>query len=331
MLRSLNAYICFSQFKPRPIFLTMKHKLLSLLAASFVGTAAMAQMPTMDFESWSSQSGPPAYNDPQGWATVNILSNALLGSNPVTVFRESNNPHGGTYCMRITSAALTNNPAPADIPDTVGLALTGSITLFPTQGIFPGFAYTARPASISAYMRYTPSPLGDSCFFYAALTRWNGTSRDTIGVAGNIIATTVTNWTLYNMPFIYDPAFASVQPDSFVIACSATDDVFPHVNSSMFVDDISVNGWVGVNEPMALNGVSVFPNPASEFTTIRTNNPAARQAVVYDMTGREVARYTFENGEVNAAAWNFAAGVYNYTILNEEKEVLNRGKFNVSH
>lgn len=309
----------------------MKHKLLSLIAVSVIGTSAMAQLPTLDFESWTSQSGPPAYNEPQGWATVNILSNVLLGGNPVTVFRESNNPNGGMYCMRITSAALTSNPAPADIPDTVGIALTGSITLFPTQGIFPGFAYTARPANVSAYMRYTPSPLGDSCFFFAALTRWNGTSRDTIGAAGMIINTNVANWTLYNMPFIYDPAFLNVQPDSFVIACSATDETYPKVNSSMFVDDISLNGWVGMNDPMVLNAVNVFPNPASAFTTIRTNNPAAREVVVFDMTGREIARYAIDNGEVNADAWKMATGVYNYTILDEKKEVLSRGKFNVSH
>ena len=233
--------------------------------------------------------------------------------------------------MRITSAALINNPAPADIPDTVGLALTGSITLFPNPGIFPGFAYSARPANISAYMRYTPSPLGDSCFFFAALTRWNGTSRDTIGAAGMIINTTVANWTLYNMPFIYDPAFQSAQPDSFVIACSATDETYPKVNSSMFVDDISLSGWVGMNDPMVLNAVNVFPNPASAFTTIRTNNPAAREVVVFDMTGREIARYAIDNGEVNADAWKMATGVYNYTILDEKKEVLSRGKFNVSH
>jgi hypothetical protein len=305
----------------------MKHKLLSLIAVSVIGTSAMAQMPTMDFETWTSQSG---YNDPQGWATVNILSNPLLGGNPVTVFRESNNPHGGTYCMRITSAALTSNPAPADIPDTVGLALTGSITLFPTQGIFPGFAYSARPANVSAYMRYTPVA-GDSCFFFAALTKWNGAGRDTIGVAGIYVAGTVANWTLYNMPFIYDPAFSSTLPDSLVIACVATNEFQPKVGSSMFVDDISLNGWVGMNDPMVLNTVNVFPNPASEFTTIRTNNPAAREVMVFDMTGREIARYSIDNGEVNADAWKMAAGVYNYTILDEKKEVLSRGKFNVSH
>ncbi|MCA6362656.1 MAG: T9SS type A sorting domain-containing protein [Bacteroidetes bacterium] len=309
----------------------MKHTLLSLFAVSVLGTSAMAQMPTMDFESWTSQAGPPAYNDPQGWATVNILSNVLLGGNPITVFRESNNPHGGTYCMRITSAALTSNPAVGQIPDTVGIALTGTITLFPTQGIFPGFAYSARPASISSYMRYAPAAAGDSCFFFAALTRWNGSGRDTIGVAGTVISTAVSNWTLYNMPFFYDPAFLNVQPDSFVIACSATDDEYPKVNSSMFVDDISLTGWVGMNDPMVLNAVNVFPNPASEFTTIRTNNPAAREVVVFDMTGREIARYAIDNGEVNADAWKMAAGVYNYTILDEKKEILSRGKFNVSH
>ncbi len=312
---------------PKP----MKNKLLSLAAATLLSTAGMAQLPTLDFESWTSQAGPPAYNDPLGWATVNILSNALLGGNPVTVFRESTNPHGGMYCMRITSAALTSNPAPADIPDTVGLALTGTITLFPTQGIFPGFAYSARPANISAYMRYTPAPSGDTCLFFAALTKWNGTSRDTIGVAGTVIGTTVSNWTLYNMPFVYNPAFAAVQPDSFVVVCSSTDDLFPKTNSSMFVDDISLNGWVGMNDPSVLNAVNVFPNPASEFTTIRTNNPAAREVVVYDMAGREIGRYTINNGEVNADAWKMAAGVYNYTIIDEKKEVLNRGKFNVTH
>lgn len=304
----------------------IKKLVILFFTASFAIKAQAQVAPTYDFEGWTPLG---SYDDPNGWVTLNALTNPLFGSNPATVFRESTNPHGGTYCMRITSVALTNNPSPADIPDTVGLAVTGSIVFTPTVAIRPGTPYTARPAQAAAYMRYAPTAVGDSGFLYFALTKWNGTSTDTIGIAGAVISTTVSNWQLYTMPFIYNPAFSNVQPDSMIVFCSATDDDFPHPGSSIYVDDITFSGWVGIDESTPLNEFAMYPNPASDFISLRVDQ-SAQELVVFNLEGREVAHYPIENGTLRVDVSTLPVGIYTCTLLNEQKLAIGRSKFTIN-
>lgn len=302
----------------------MKCNYTTILVALLLVFESYGQIqPTYNFENWVSSG---TYNDPSGWVSFNILS--IVG-NPITVFRDTVNPHGGQYCMRITSAGLISNPSPADIPDTVGFAITGSISISPSVSVRSGSPYSARPSQITSYMRYTPAVGGDSSFFFAALTKWNGTTRDTIAVAGTVITGTVANWQAYNMPFIYNPLFSNTFPDSMTIACSATDDDFPHVGSSLYVDDVTFSGWVGIEENASVATIQIFPNPASDRITAQLSN-AANKAIVYDLEGRELNQYTIIDGILRADVSTLPSGIYYCSILDERQQIIGRAKFTVN-
>lgn len=304
-------------------------KLLLTLASFGVVVAASAQIqpPNAGFENWTNAG---SYDDPNNWQTLNVLSNALLGSNPVSVFKESTNPHSGTYCCKINSVALTSNPSPGNIPDTVGAIFTGAFN-FVAQTIDFGYAYTSRPQSLSWWSRYTPAASGDTGFVVCALTHWNGTSTDTVAWGGSSIGA-ATNWTQYNSTLYYNPNLPSnTFPDTCVLLVSATDDVHLKAGSTLWVDDMAFTGWVGIDEQGAQKeNVAVFPNPATNMVNITVNNDKATRVHVYDMTGRMVGDETFINRRVKLETLNLASGMYSYMILDESNTVMNRGKFSVS-
>jgi Secretion system C-terminal sorting domain len=305
----------------------MKKIILSVVAMASLAFSAQAQT-TLDFETWVHTNGPPAYDDPQGWATFNLLSNPFLGGNPVSVFKETTNPHGGAASMRLESIALVSNPAAGQIPDTIGITLTGSISL---NGILPGYAFSSRPQYFNWYGKFSPANGVDSGFAFVFLTKWNGTSSDTIAVAGRVLGSAVPAWQGYNDPFIYNTAFNNLIPDTMVIAFSATDDVVPRPGGTLWVDDISFTGYVGIEDaPTAANEVRVFPNPATEFTNLSFTSLAAKSVVVFDIAGRQVGRYDVNNKQAKIDSYSLASGVYTYAVLDENEQIINRGKFSVA-
>jgi hypothetical protein len=306
----------------------MKKFLLLLFPAAFAISAhAQNTIPNFDMESWNNSTG--FYDEPNGWGTFNVLSQTLLGGNPVSCFKDSTNPHAGNYCARIESVALTANPASGTIPDTLGAIWTGAISFISQSATF-GYQSTVRPMTFSWWDHYTPMSAGDSGFVLVALTHWNGASTDTLAWAGSIVYNT-TSWTPYNTNFYYNPLFPNtIFPDTAVVVASATDDYFPRPGSTLWLDDLSFSGWVGVNEFAADNSVSVFPNPSSTTTNFEVNDANAFEIVVYDMTGREIKRQEIISNKVSIDSYTMAQGVYSYTILSKENSVLSRGKFSVS-
>jgi hypothetical protein len=306
----------------------MKKFLLFILPAAFAFSSnAQNTIPNYGMENWSSPSG--FYDDPNGWGTFNILSETILGGNPVSCFKDSVNPHSGNYCARIESVALTSNPASGSIPDTLGAIWTGAISLISQSATF-GYPSTVRPMTFAWWDHYTPMAAGDSGFVLCALTHWNGLSTDTLAWSGSVIYTTAT-WTQYSIPFYYNPLFPNtIFPDTAVIIASCTDDNFPRPGSKMWVDDFSFSGWVGVNEFANDNSVSVYPNPSSTTTNFEVNDANAFEIAVYDMTGREVKREKIISNKVSIDSYTLASGVYSYSILTKENEIISRGKFNIS-
>ena len=305
-------------------------KLLLLIVPATISFSINAQntIPNPGMENWTvSTSG--FYDEPNNWGTLNILGETILGGNPIQVFKENVNPHSGNFCARIESVALTSNPSSATIPDTIGYMFTGAVSLA-TQSVSFGYPSAVRPMTLSWWDRYSPMSAGDSGFVLVALTHWNGLSTDTLAWSGAIVFSEAS-WTQHNVAFYYNPLFPNtIFPDTAVIVASATDDNFPRPGSKMWVDDFSFSGWVGVNEFATDNSVSVFPNPSSTTTNFIINDNSATEIVVYDMTGREVKREFIHANNVSIDSYTLAQGVYSYSILNNAKEIVGRGKFNVS-
>lgn len=308
----------------------MKKLLLLLSSATFAfSLAAQNTIPNYGMENWVT-SGSGFYEEPVGWGTFNILGETILGGNPISCFKDSINPHSGNYCARVESVALTSNPSSATIPDTVGFIWTGSVSLASQSTTF-GYPSSVRPMTFSWWDHYTAMAAGDSGFVLVALTRWNGLSTDTLAYAGQVVYNTAS-WTQYNAPFYYNPLFPNTLfPDTAIIVASATDDAYPRPGSKLWIDDLAFSGWVGVNEFASDNSVSVYPNPSSTTTNFEVNDANAVELVVYDMTGREIKREQIVSNKVSIDSNTMAPGVYSYTILSKENEIISRGKFNVAN
>lgn len=303
-------------------------KLILLLFVTASSVCAFAQT-TMDFETWSG-------NDPQGWVSGNAIM--LLG-NPQSVFKETlaANVHGGTSSMKLVTVTLTNNPDPTSIPDPMGAAFPGVVNMSPL-GLKDGFPYTARPATASFWYKYTPVG-GDSSSCFVMLSKWNGTSRDTIAVGG-LVMMGAAAYTQGNINLIYDGAFSSVFPDSMRLYFSAT--CYTSLNcgtagSTLWVDDITFTGWNGMNEPVSSEGVTLFPNPAVDHVTISVDAlESAASVIAYDAAGKAVASASLtaptngtnnKTGKINTSA--LSSGLYSYSIIDTNGNSLRSGKFSV--
>ena len=304
---------------------------ISVVASSVIG--AMAQSPDFTFETWNNVQFSTTIQDPQGWASLNTLN--VFTATPKSVFKETTSPFGGTASAKITTVKVTGalipNPYQSGDIDTAGLLTIGQIITSPSPGIKYGYNYTWRSQTLTFQSMYTPMA-GDSAFVLATLTKWNGTSRDTIASGKYATGATTTSYSLNSITLTYDPAFATVVPDSQQIFISSS--VYNHdgakIGSTFYIDDFA---WSGYNSTDEINGtvnnVFVYPNPATNNISI-TSSIGAAIIRITDITGRLIGDYSMANNEANIQTSTFAAGIYIYSVLDQKKNVLNRGRFEIT-
>ncbi len=301
------------------------------IAALSLSVNAQAFIPNSGFESWGTTAGEDI--QPTGWVSYNVFTFSLFetsGANPTSVTQAGTpDNYQGNYSAKITTVDLVSNPSTADIPNRAGVMYTGAVA-FSSPYLFPGYASQQKPQTLTYFAKYSPVG-GDSAYCAVVLTRWNGSSRDTLAYGIDGLTGTTTSYAQRTITLTYDPTFVNDFPDSISIGFSSSSFMSPQVGSALYVDALSFTGYVGVDEINNNNGVSVYPNPSAVSTQFDVTVDNAAQVVVFDMTGREVARENF-NGKVarvNSAA--LANGSYTYTIISNEAEVVNRGQFAVAH
>jgi hypothetical protein len=310
----------------------MLKKLLSVFVTVAVATSFAQQVPNSGLETWIPQSGPPSYEDPTGWGTPNVLSNALLGGNPISVTKATSpNINAGTYAMKIVTFKYTPGFAniTAYLPnDTLGFALTGSVDAT-SPYLHPGYQETTRYAQLDFYAKYVPvgSDQG-TCAVY--LKKWTGPGAkvDTIATGAIVIASNAS-FAKLTVPLVYKKGTA---PDTAVIIFSSSF-TKPQVGSALWIDDVSFSGIVaGLNERnMLMNAIKVFPNPATDKITFAAhmNNESLSQVEVFDATGRQVEGIVVENNRTELNTNAYSEGLYMYNAYNDKKELIGIGKFNV--
>ncbi len=88
---------------------------------------------------------------------------------------------------------------------------------------------------------------------------------------------------------------------------------------------------VGIKESKVnSSSVSVYPNPASSSVTFSTAQTEAAKVMVYDITGKNVASELFEGEKTKLNVSFLNDGIYLYSILGKDNQVIHTGKFNVS-
>lgn len=293
-----------------------------LIAVAFLCADNSTAQPNGGFENWTPEF---SYENPDGWQTLNFLS-LTYPPNPLSAFKAMGiDRHSGNYALQLKTIYADNNPMAGLLGDTTGGAFTGKINLSPVTWVY-GFPFTGRPEKLDFWAKYNPVG-SDSAGILVFLKKWNGVSTDTVGL-GKIRLPQTPVYTFYQ---VYIDYYMDVIPDSAVIGFSPSYDFFTaRVNSILYVDDVQLTGWVGIDETKKKdNDTKVFPNPAKDNVIIQTSFKDACNVRIIDISGKPAAGYILENGKTNINTNAFDAGLYLYEISNREKKVLTRGKFNV--
>ena len=217
------------------------------------------------------------------------------------------------------------------------MAVCGTITIdLQTQDFsIKGKALNQRPSGISGFYKYTPGSIVDSALVGITVTKWNGTSRDTIG-EGYFLGTTAINYTSFTGTVNYDPAFNGVAPDSVLIflSSSVADNNSDAIGSIFYVDDINLVG-VNFNSVEQFNSTEnesygVFQNPASNVLQIQSSKITPRSnIVIYDAVGHEVSNTQIIDMNTSISLENCTNGLYFYRISNASNQLIQAGKINV--
>lgn len=308
----------------------MIKKILFAAAFTFTGMSAFAQS-NGGFESWASTFSEP--QEPVGWITANVFASPFVSTlNPTSAYKDSlGNKFAGSYAMKLKTVVLVNNPDPTTIPDTIGVAIEGSVTLFPSFAIVDRIPYTARPNAIHFAAKYTPNGL-DTSWVYMELTKWNTSlmRRDTIGFMGMMIPPS-SNFVVYTPPIIYYTNHMNQFPDSLALAFSSSSNYTPKPGSLLWADDIYFTGWNGVQDLSSASiSLSAFPNPAKEMITISTDAENAASLKVFDCIGKTIGTFEMNNGTYGLNTSMFMPGNYFYSVIDKNGTVLGGNTFTIT-
>ena len=305
----------------------MKKFTIILVIATFnfdLLTLNCIAQPNGDFEDWGITAN---YERPDSWQTLNILS-LFSPPNPLSAFKATGvDKHSGNYALKIKTIYINNNPAPQQIPDTLGYVFTGKVILSPPSIRF-GIAYTGRPQTLEFWAKYFPvgDDLGGAVII---LRKWNGISSDTIAEGNIKITDTVAAYTLFQS----DLTYRSVEsPDTLIIVlASSYKQSKARVGSVIYIDDVALTGWVGINEPQNCisEKIKIFPNPAKEEVTILSLTEEADNIRLIDVSGKTVFFNTIQNQRISINTTGFAEGIYLCEIRNKKNKILTTGKFNI--
>lgn len=315
----------------------MKKITITLSALFITAAAAFAQapLPNGDFETWAQLFGSP--EEPTNWVTANTFANPLLtfpnpNPNPTSVFKEiAPNQYQGSFSCKITTVDLLYNPDPVNIPNRIGACILGTVVTTPSFDIIEGKPYASRPATFTYYAKYVPSGT-DTAFCYTTLTRWNTTTmqRETIAEGADMISGTMSSYSMRTITYDYASFNNANFPDTLTMLFSSSSGTAPQSGSVYTIDAGTFSGWVGVDEASAAaKNVKVFPNPTSNEVNFTIASDKAAKVEITDMTGRTVKVVEVTNHKAKEMTHNYANGMYNYTILDENNAVITRGKFTV--
>ncbi len=288
---------------------------LGLLLAVFSSTQAQQQIPSGDFENWTTPPG-AQYQEPTGgwWTTLNALRSLTA---PVTV-EKSTDAHSGTYSAKLTTATWGTLLLP-------GLLVSGVFDIQNPRFLLQGQPFTDRPDAFQGWYKYVPVN-GDSAGIAALLTHWNAGAnrRDTLATAAVVVTGTQSSWTSFDLPFIY---LQSGTPDSIIVALVASGDgqnFNGQAGSTLWIDDLSFEYITARPEETAMQ---LRPQISIAGNEMRVRVPmtiGACQLKMYDAQGRVLCTSALHAGD-NLLQTTVPDGVY-LVEISKSNQTIHRQK-----
>lgn len=313
-------------------------KKVILLAAACLSLNTSAQIDKNFDGTWPTNGLYPA-NDPQGWMSTNVLTNALASpNNPTSVVQSTLNCNGG-FSMRVETKIFTLGILAGLVPDTCGFAFTGTVQVgFTSSRLVDGFPYNLRPTSIPYCYKAEPQP-NDTCGVGVLLWKWNGSSRTIVGAGLNLYPTATSSISTATLNIAYTN---TLTPDSMAIYVGSS---YKFPSNGTTIRKGAKNGSViyvdNFNFPAPTTGIqsisrndvqfNVYPNPTSSVLFIKTDSNHAKGVQIFDITGKLLEAVSFDNRQIKQDISKYNAGIYFYQITDEHNNSLKAGKFTVTH
>lgn len=267
------------------------HKTLlqSLLMALFLlplSMLAQNPLPNPGFENWTD-------GEPDGWNTIN---QTILGTVFTPVTRDVTNPQSGTSCAKLET--ITQNVfivGPVTLPGIISL---GTITLDianQTGTVEGGIPVSGYPSVLHGWFRYLPAA-GDSCIMGIGLSRWNGTSRDTIALSYLTIGGQNPDWQSFAVPIDY---LIAAEPDTMNVLFFSSNllNGSPVSGSALWIDDLWVNfSAVNAENVARENNISIFQVENGRSIVLNTPDLQGGEIQIYSLNGSILFRKTQSPG-----------------------------------
>jgi Secretion system C-terminal sorting domain len=257
----------------------MKTVLLSLITCLLFGETATAQIPNNGFENWTTNG---TIQTPDNWSTLNNYTSTV---SVYTAEMGTPGSPGNSYLK------LTSKTVGATVVNGIAVCGTLNTTTFQPEA---GFAYDQMPVNFTGkwqHMIYGSSQGSVT----AILTRWDSgsNSRVTVATANQTLSGMAMSWANFSIPFVYTDSNA---PDSCMIVLKASG-ASPTDQDYLWVDNLGFSGnLLGIQEWVALNEFSCFPNPAkNQFAvTFTLKEPAHTTLRLTSLNGTVVYQQQLE-------------------------------------
>jgi hypothetical protein len=229
--------------------LRTKASMLLTTLSMFSTTLMFGQttIPNGDFEAWQSVGN--SDEEPTNW-NGNKTGSGFANLGPQTCFQETNNPHTGTYCLKLENGNFFGTPINAT-------ATTGRIeapTSNPSAGYIntltadPDFSspFTGRPDSLVGWFKFNQGGTDVGRIQAILHDNFDVSSPDQGGSASHIISQALydlpngntTTWTRFAVPFNYNNGTI---PEYILLIATASSTVGSASSSTvLWVDDLSV-------------------------------------------------------------------------------------------
>jgi len=299
-------------------------KIFTLLCLSFIFLGGYAQIPNASFETWTSYAGTSIFGSPfsgeypTGWQTSD--SSLQYYTAPRSAIRELTDVCNANNSVKLISVSALSNVSPG--------VLTNGKILSPTV-ITGGSPFTTRSVQFTGCYKYVPSG-SDSGRVSALLSKWNGSSRDTIAFASAIV-NSVPTLSNFAINFAYHDLVNS--PDTILIIAASGQAVNATVaGSTLTIDNVGTAGTVGIRESSSVKGISIFPQPAQNELNIRVemNQNLSMTYEVADITGRKIITGKMNSSSEKIDISILSKGNYFFALRNEDGGVLYTSKFIVA-
>jgi hypothetical protein len=274
---------------------------LLLIPVACMNTSAQTAVPEGGFDNWSLSSS-TLYEEPTGgwWTTLNSL--VQLGA--AATVTKTTDSYSGTYAAKLETKQWGSFMI-------TGLLASGKF-ISTSPFVVQGKPFTDKPSRFKGYYKYS-QVLDDSAGIYCMLTRYNTSTgkRDTIADAKTAVLTSVTSYTLFDLPFKY--YIAGAEPDSIdIVFCSSSGDS-NRVGSTLYIDDISLDYTNGIQECLMPElKVNVYPNPASDQLHVIFESDEVKNisCMIFSLDGKQCYSFVPGQKENSIDVRNFASGRY---------------------